>query len=47
MDHISGNKFPIGSMEISFDREYPYEVSGKVFVDGLQTEKMPKIGPDR
>jgi hypothetical protein len=30
MDHISGNKIRIGSIEVPFDREYPDQVTVKV-----------------
>jgi hypothetical protein len=52
MHHISGNKSPMGSIEVPIDREYPDEVTVRVcrwafiFTDvaGLQSEKMPKRG---
>ncbi len=52
MDHISGNKSPVESKEIPFDREYPEDEPVKFpriaiyFYGwaGLQSEKMPKRG---
>jgi hypothetical protein len=29
MDHISGNKNTVGSIEVPIDRQYPYEVMVK------------------
>jgi hypothetical protein len=52
MDHISGNKNIMGSIEVPIDREYPHEEPVNfphIAIDfsdvaGLQSEKRPKRG---
>jgi hypothetical protein len=42
MDHISGNKSLIGSIEVPFDREYPNEQPVKI-TNNLQVFKILKV----
>jgi hypothetical protein len=49
MEHISGNKIRIGSIEVPMDREYPGAETVKasqiaICFYGLQSEKMQKRG---